>query len=97
MIRSEHGESVVFDPSSIANTKLKGKLSDYSKSELGLLVINFSKEVEKHTYLQKKKNEDPTLLDAPLVYEFELPYLKSDTKNPEALQNLFEKLRGVKK
>jgi hypothetical protein len=87
MLRSEHGESVSFDPASIKDISIKGKYTDYAKSELGLLVINFDKEVEKHTYIQKKKNEDPTLLDNPLVYEFELPFLKSDISNPEAIQN----------
>ena len=86
MIRSEHGESVVFDPANITAVKLKGKFSDYSKSQLGLLVINFKDEVEKHTFVQKKKNEDPSLLDSPLVYEFELPFLKTTSGNPEALQ-----------
>lgn len=86
MIRSEHGESVVFDPANITAVKLKGKFSDYSKSQLGLLVINFNDEVEKHTFVQKKKNEDPSLLDSPLVYEFELPFLKTTSGNPEALQ-----------
>ena len=86
MIRSEHGESVVFDPANITAVKLKGKFSDYSKSQLGLLVINFKDEVEKHTFVQKKKNEDPSLLDSPLVYEFELPFLKTTPGNPEALQ-----------
>jgi hypothetical protein len=86
MISSEHGESVVFDPANIIAVKLKGKFSDYSKSELGLLVINFKDEVEKRTFVQKKKNEDPSLLDSPLVYEFELPFLKTTLGNPEALQ-----------
>ena len=87
MLRSEHGESVSFDPASIKDISIKGKYTDYAKSELGLLVINFDKEVEKHTYIQKKKNEDPSLLDNPLVYEFELPFLKSDISNPVAIQN----------
>jgi hypothetical protein len=86
MISSEHGESVVFDPANITAVKLKGKFSDYSKSQLGLLVINFKDEVEKRTLVQKKKNEDPSLLDSPLVYEFELPFLKTTLGNPEALQ-----------
>jgi len=89
MLRSEHGESVLFDPTSIKNIVIKGMMSDYSKSELGLLVINFNREVEKHTFVQKKKNEDPTLLDKPLVMEFELPFLKSDITNPGAIQNAF--------
>jgi hypothetical protein len=96
MLRSEHGESVLFDPSSIKNIMIKGKMSDYSKSELGLLVINFNKEVEKHTYVQRKKNEDPSLLDNPLVMEFELPFLKSDITNPEAIQNAFINLKNSK-
>jgi hypothetical protein len=87
MIRSEHGESVSFNPTSIKDVSIKGKYTDYAKSELGLLVINFDKEVEKHTYIQKKKNEDPSLLDNPLVYEFELPFLKSDNSNPTSIQN----------
>lgn len=87
MLRSEHGESVSFDPSTIKDIAIKGKYTDYAKSELALLVINFDKEVEKHTYIQKKKNEDPSLLDNPLVYEFELPFLKSDNSNPVAIQN----------
>ena len=33
-----------------------------------------------------QKNEDPSLLDSPLVYEFELPFLKTTPGNPEALQ-----------
>ena len=97
ILRSEHGESVVFDPTSINDIKIKGKLSDYAKSELGLLVINFNKEVEKHTFLQVKKNEDPSLLDSPLVFEFELPFLKSDKENPEAIQNVFNELKHFKK
>jgi hypothetical protein len=87
MIRSEHGESVSFNPTSIKDVSIKGKYTDYAKSELGLLVINFDKEVEKHTYIQKKKNEDPSLLDNPLVNEFELPFLKSDNTNPASIQN----------
>jgi len=87
MIRSEHGESVSFDPSAIKDVSIKGKYTDYAQSELGLLVINFDKEVEKHTYIQTKKNEDPSLLDNPLVYEFELPFLKSDISNPISIQN----------
>ncbi len=94
MLRSEHGESVVFDPASIKDIKIKGKLSDYSKSELGLLVINFNNEVEKHTYLQRKKNEDPSLLDNPLVFEFELPFLKSDVGNPTAIENILLNLKS---
>ena len=86
LIRSEHGESIIFNPSSIKDVSIKGKYTDYAKSELGLLVINFEKEIEKHTYLKKKKNEDPTLLDHPLVYEFELPYLKTDNSNPQSIQ-----------
>ena len=97
MIRSEHGESVVFDPASINDIKIKGKLSDYSKSELGLLVIDFSKEVEKKNYFQKSKNEDPTLLNAPSVYEFELPYYKNDMTNPEAIKNAFMDLKSLYK
>ena len=96
MIRSEHGESIVFDPASINDIKLKGKLSDYSKSELGLLVIDFNKEVEKHTYVQRNKNEDPTLYDTPSVFEFELPYLKKDMTNPEAIKNAFMDLKNNK-
>ena len=95
MISSEHGESVVFDPANISSIKLKGKLSDYSKSELGLLVINFIDEVEKHTYVQKNKNKDPTLLDYPLVYEFELPFLKTFSGNPEAIQNTLLDLKSL--
>lgn len=97
MLRSEHGESVVFDAASIKDIKIKGKLTDYSKSELGLLVINFNNEVEKHTYLQRKKNEDPSLLDNPLVYEFELPFLKSDHENPAAIQQLLWMLKNTSK
>ena len=97
MLRSEHGESVVFDPASINDIKIKGKLSDYSKSELGLLVIDFSKEVEKKNYFQKSKNEDPTLLNAPSVYEFELPYYKNDMTNPEAIKNAFMDLKSLYK
>lgn len=88
MIRSEHGESVIFDPLNISSVKLKGKLSDYSKSELGLLVLNFKDEVEKHIHLQRKNIEDPSLLEIPLVNEFELPFFKSTTGNPEVLQNV---------
>jgi hypothetical protein len=95
MIRSEYGASVVFDPSSIETVNLKGKYTDYAKSELGLLVINFNKEVEKHTYIQKKKNEDPSLLDNPLVYEFELPFLKSDISNPAAIQKALLDLKNT--
>jgi len=98
MIRSEHGESVVFDPSNITAVKLKGKFSDYSKSQLGLLVINFKDEVEKRTFVQKNKNEDPSLLDSPLVYEFELPFLKTTAGNPETLQNtLFDLQKSFRK
>lgn len=93
MIRSEHGELVVFDPANITAIKLKGKFSDYSKSQLALLVINFKEEVEKHTFVQKKKNEDPSLLDSPLVYEFELPFLKTTSGNPEALQSILIDLK----
>ena len=93
MIRSEHDESVVFDPANITAIKLKGKFSDYSKSQLALLVINFKEEVEKHTFVQKKKNEDPSLLDSPLVYEFELPFLKTTSGNPEALQSILIDLK----
>lgn len=95
MLRSEHGESVIFDPASIKDIKIKGKLSDYSKSELGLLVINFNNEVEKHTYVQKKKNEDPSLLDNPLVNEFELPFLKTEISNPDAIQNTLLELKAI--
>lgn len=97
MLRSEHGESVIFDPASIKDIKIKGKISDYSKSELGLLVINFNNEVEKHTYVQRKKNEDPSLLDNPLVYEFELPFLKTDIDNPNAIQNVLIDLKNTSK
>ncbi len=96
LIRSEYGTSVIFDPSSIESVKLKGKYTDYAKSELGLLVINFNKEVEKHTYIQRKKNEDPSLLDKPLVYEFELPFLKSDISNPDAIQKALLDLKNSK-
>jgi hypothetical protein len=95
MLRSEHGESVIFDPATIKDIKIKGKLSDYSKSELGLLVINFNNQVEKHTYVQRKKNEDPSLLDNPLVFEFELPFLKSDVGNPTAIQNVLIDLKNI--
>ena len=95
MIRSEHGESILFDPSSISEIKLKGKLSDYAKSELGLLVIDFSKEVEKHTYVQRSKNEDPTLYDTPSVFEFELPYLKNDITNPAAIRTALLDLKNA--
>ena len=88
MMRSEHGETVIFDPSNISSIKLKGKLSDYSKSELGLLVINFKDEVEKHINIKRKNNQDPTLLASPLVNEFELPFLKTTEGNPEALQGI---------
>lgn len=88
MIRSEHGELVVFDPANISAVNLKGKYSDYSKSQLGLLVINFKDEVEKRTFIQKQKNEDPSLLDTPLVNEFELPFLKTTEGNPEALKRI---------
>ena len=94
MIRSEHGESVVFDPANITAVKFKGKFSDYSKSELGLLVINFKDEVEKRTFVQNKKNEDPSLLDSPLVYEFELPFLKTTSGNPQALQRTLLDLKN---
>ncbi len=97
LVRSEHGESIVFDPASINEVKIKGKLSDYSKSELGLLVIDFSKEVEKRSYFQRNKNEDPTLLDAPSVYEFELPYYKKDMTNPEAIKNALMDLKSLNK
>ncbi len=93
MFHSEHGESVSFDPTSIKDVSIKGKYTDYSKSELGLLVINFDTEVEKHTYIQKKKNEDPALLDNPLVYEFELPFLKADNSNPKAIQDALMDLK----
>jgi hypothetical protein len=93
MIHSEHGESVSFDPASIRDVSIKGKYTDYSKSELGLLVINFENEVEKHTYIQKKKNEDPALLDNPLVYEFELPFLKADNSNPKSIQDALMDLK----
>lgn len=96
LIRSEYGTSVIFDASSIESVKLKGKYTDYAKSELGLLVINFNKEVEKHTYIQRKKNEDPSLLDKPLVYEFELPFLKSDISNPDAIQKALLDLKNSK-
>lgn len=86
MMRSEHGETVIFNPSNIISIKLKGKPSDYSKSELGLLVIYFKDEVEKYINVKRKNNQDPTLLASPLVYEFELPFLKSTDGNPEALQ-----------
>ena len=96
LTRSEYGAQVIFDPNSIESIQLKGKYTDYAKSELGLLVINFNKEVEKHTYVQRKKNEDPSLLDKPLVYEFELPYLKSDISNPEAIQKALLDLKNTK-
>jgi len=95
MIRSEHGELVSFDPASIKDVSIKGKYTDYAKSELGLLVINFDKEVEKHTYIQKKKNEDPSLLDNPLVFEFELPFLKADNGNPKAIQDALMDLKNI--
>lgn len=95
MVRSEHGESIFFDPTTINEIKIKGKLSDYAQSELGLLVIDFNKEVEKRTYFQKQKNEDPALLDAPSVFEFELPYYKKDMTNPEAIQNAFMDLKNA--
>jgi hypothetical protein len=97
MVRSEHGESIEFDPASINEIKIKGKLSDYSKSELGLLVIDFTKEVEKRNYFQRSKNEDPTLLDTPSVYEFELPYYKKDMTNPEAIKNALLDLKSLSK
>jgi len=97
IMRSAHGESVVFDPSALKDIHIKGKITDYSKSELGLLVLDFTKEIEKHTYIKLKQNEDPSLLDKPLVYEFELPYLKSASNNPEIIQNAFNGLKNCKK
>lgn len=93
-IRSEHGDSFVFDPAFINEIKLKGKLSDYSKSELGLLVIDFTQEIEKRTMVQRNKHLDPDLLQSPPVYEFELPYLKADMTNPEAIQNALIDLKN---
>ena len=52
------------------------------------MVINFKDEVEKRTFIQKQKNEDPSLLDTPLVNEFELPFLKTTEGNPEVLQRI---------